>query len=386
MVRLFNEDAAELGTGYDGLIDLVRLSSRLGFGVARPRRRPVAEPAAEPAPEAKPAATPAPASDTAPAPLGQGMNPAGEVLAAVAAAETQASASEDAGAEPPQLRLAYSAPPRIDEGRTAARTLDSPRSLYAALSRKRITAIGFAPPEAIAIERCLTAQFSVVEAMGLFQTAADGGNLNHLDLLIVRVGEDPTAPDPAFVDTLLRRGFPVLVTGPRRLLCKLAHVHQRGVVDFVNEPWDSEELVWRTAGLIERSPSRRRRGQAERTRVLVADDDSASRTLLATAFDRCGMDCLEAEHGRAAMDLLKQEQPHAAILEVVMPGLDGFQVLAEVRRTPELATLPVAMLSLRQSESDVLRGFGLGADDYITKPFSPMEVAARVQRLVARAS
>lgn len=385
MVRLFNEDAAESGTGYDGLIDLVRLSSRLGFGVARPRRRPVAEPVTEPALEAKPEATPPPVSDTAPATLGQGINPAGEAPAAVAAA-AETHASEDAAAEPPQLRLAYSAPPRFDEGRGAVRTLHSPRNLYAALSRKRITAIGFAPPEAIAIERCLTAQFSVVEAMGLFQTAADGGNLNHLDLLIVRVGEDPTAPDPAFVDTLLRRGFPVLVTGPRRLLSKLAYVHKRGVVDFVNEPWDSEELVWRTAGLIERCPSRRRRSQAERTRVLVADDDSASRTLLATAFDRCGMDCLEAEHGRAAMEVLKQEQPHAAILEVVMPGLDGFQVLAEVRRTPELATLPVAMLSLRQSESDVLRGFGLGADDYITKPFSPMEVAARVQRLVARAS
>lgn len=384
MVRLFDEDATQSGKGYDGLIDLVRLSSRLGFGVARPRKRP-AEPLAEPAPEAVPAAAPGPVSEEDAAPAGQAPAPLDESLATVAAA-AEARVAEDAPAEPPHLRVAYRAPAKTGQPRAAVSTSDFPRNLYAALSRKRITAIGFAPPEAIAIERCLTAQFSVVEAMGLFQTASDGGNLNHLDLLIVRVGEDPTAPDPAFVDTLLRRGFPVLVTGPRRLLSKLAHVHKRGVVDFVNEPWDSEELVWRSAGLLDRCPARRRRGQAERTRVLVADDDSASRTLLATAFDRCGMDCLEAEHGRAAIDVLKQEQPHAAILEVVMPGLDGFQVLAEVRRTPELATLPVAMLSLRQSESDVLRGFGLGADDYITKPFSPMEVAARVQRLVARVS
>jgi DNA-binding response OmpR family regulator len=118
----------------------------------------------------------------------------------------------------------------------------------------------------------------------------------------------------------------------------------------------------------------------------VADDDAVTRALLAATFERCGMECTLVEHGDAAMEAIRQDPPHAVILEVVMPGLDGFQVLAELKRSPELASVPVIMLSLRQSEPDILRSFGLGADDYITKPFSPMEVAARIKRLVERAS
>ncbi|MBK9166961.1 MAG: response regulator [Bryobacterales bacterium] len=289
--------------------------------------------------------------------------------------------------ETPRLHLAYrAAAPRAAEPRVLVQPVEPPGNLYASLARKRISAIGFAPQEAVAIERCLTAQFSIVDAIGLAHAAADGSNLGHMDLLILRSGDDAAASDAAFIKTLVHQGFPVLVTGPRRVLSRLVSLHKEGAIDFLNEPWDTEEVVWRSAGLMERSSLRRRRGAAEKMRILVADDDAASRTLLSATLDRCGMECLEADHGGAAIDTLRRERPHAAILEVVMPGLDGFQVLAEVRRTPELAAMPVAMLSLRQSEPDVLRGFGLGADDYITKPFSPMEVAARVKRLVARAS
>ena len=73
-----------------------------------------------------------------------------------------------------------------------------------------------------------------------------------------------------------------------------------------------------------------------------------------------------------------------SILEIGLPGLDGFQILAALKRDPDLAKVRVVFLTARQNEADILRAFGLGADDYITKPFSPMEVAARLKRILGR--
>jgi DNA-binding response OmpR family regulator len=82
--------------------------------------------------------------------------------------------------------------------------------------------------------------------------------------------------------------------------------------------------------------------------------------------------------------LVRSLHPHAAILDVSMPCLDGFQVLASIKQDPSLASTKVVLLTSRQTEVDVLQAFGLGADDYMTKPFSPMELAARLKRLLVR--
>jgi DNA-binding response OmpR family regulator len=82
--------------------------------------------------------------------------------------------------------------------------------------------------------------------------------------------------------------------------------------------------------------------------------------------------------------LARAKQADAVIVDVSLPGLDGFQALAEIRRDRTLKNIAVILLTARQSEADVLRGFGLGADDYVTKPFSPMELAARLKRLLLK--
>jgi DNA-binding response OmpR family regulator len=80
------------------------------------------------------------------------------------------------------------------------------------------------------------------------------------------------------------------------------------------------------------------------------------------------------------LDMIREFCPHAAVLDVNMPGMDGFEVLAAIRQ----AALPVKviMLTARQNERDVLRGFELGADDYVAKPFNPLELAARLKRFL----
>jgi DNA-binding response OmpR family regulator len=117
---------------------------------------------------------------------------------------------------------------------------------------------------------------------------------------------------------------------------------------------------------------------------VIGDNDPSSRTLVHAVLAQEGMQCHAADNGAQALALAKAKCADAVVLDVNMPGLDGFQVLAELKRDPALASMRVILLTTRQAEADVLRGFGLGADDYVTKPFSPLELAARVKRLLLK--
>jgi len=114
--------------------------------------------------------------------------------------------------------------------------------------------------------------------------------------------------------------------------------------------------------------------------VLIVDDDPIVLTLLRTTLPSYGLLCEAVDIGRDALRLIREEQPHAVVLDINMPGLDGYGVLSAIR-AEKLPTL-VILLSARQQEEDVLRGFQLGADDYLVKPFNPPELVARIKRLL----
>ncbi|HEU5162503.1 MAG TPA: response regulator, partial [Thermoanaerobaculia bacterium] len=96
------------------------------------------------------------------------------------------------------------------------------------------------------------------------------------------------------------------------------------------------------------------------------------------------MDCEIAADGREALERARALVPDAMILDVNMPYLDGFEVLAAMRNESALQDVPVIILTSVQQESDVVRGFALGADDYVVKPFNPMELLARLRRIVEK--
>lgn len=117
-------------------------------------------------------------------------------------------------------------------------------------------------------------------------------------------------------------------------------------------------------------------------RILVADDEDRIRRLVADFLSREGYEIIEAEEGISALQKsLEVPSPDLLILDVMMPGMDGWEVLSEIRKTSDL---PVILLTAKSTESDQLGGFRLGADDYITKPFSPTLLVARVQALLRR--
>ncbi len=117
------------------------------------------------------------------------------------------------------------------------------------------------------------------------------------------------------------------------------------------------------------------------SRVLVVDDDPHIRELLRHFLEAEGLEVAEAEGGTAALALLKSAKVDLVVLDVMMPGLDGWTICAEIKRSREV---PVLMLTAKGESAQKVRGFELGADDYVVKPFDPPELVARVKSLLRR--
>lgn len=109
--------------------------------------------------------------------------------------------------------------------------------------------------------------------------------------------------------------------------------------------------------------------------ILIADDENDIRNLLKISLEENGYTVLTAQNGREAWDILREREVHLAILDVMMPVMDGFNLLRKIR---EHSTIPVIFLTARGDDMDKVLGLGLGADDYLVKPFSIAELIARV--------
>jgi DNA-binding response OmpR family regulator len=120
--------------------------------------------------------------------------------------------------------------------------------------------------------------------------------------------------------------------------------------------------------------------------VLVADDDEDILELVSYRLERAGYEVVTARDGAAALATAQERRPDLAVLDVMMPGLNGYEVTQRLRADDATRDIPVILLTARVQEADVNRGFDAGADDYLRKPFSPQELRARVQAIMARRS
>jgi DNA-binding response OmpR family regulator len=118
--------------------------------------------------------------------------------------------------------------------------------------------------------------------------------------------------------------------------------------------------------------------------ILVADDDDILIELARFRLEHDGHSVLTATDGRAAVISARKYLPDLIILDAMMPVLNGLEVLHEIKQDAETSAIPVLMLTARKSESDVIGALKSGASDYMTKPFAPQELAARVDVLLAR--
>jgi DNA-binding response OmpR family regulator len=126
------------------------------------------------------------------------------------------------------------------------------------------------------------------------------------------------------------------------------------------------------------------RADREQPVILAADDEDDILELIAFRLEHSGYTVVQAHDGAEALELARSSQPDLAVLDVMMPKMDGFELTRRLREDEATSRMPIILLTARTQEADIQRGFDAGADDYIRKPFSPQELRARVQSILGR--
>lgn len=116
-------------------------------------------------------------------------------------------------------------------------------------------------------------------------------------------------------------------------------------------------------------------------KILVVDDEKHIVRLVEVNLQRAGYDVVTAYDGVQALEMVKQERPDMLVLDVMMPRMNGFEVLKQLKANPETQEIPVIMLTAKAQDADVFKGWQSGVDSYLTKPFNPMELLTFVKRI-----
>jgi len=270
-----------------------------------------------------------------------------------------------------------------------------PDHVARALLGKSVALIGLAPEQAG--RACLA--LGRVDALPRLFPALDvlkPQSIRDCDLVMISVGLE-TDDERLQVAVESSAAGKLLLAGERRRLMTLPPAVQMRAADYLVDDWQPEELLLRLALAISRRATAaggaaaapeeapfQAAGESRRTmsspRVLVVDDDPIILTLLRTTLQNYGMQCETVDNGADALRLIRRDKQQVVVLDVNMPGLDGYGVLSAVRA--EKLPTQVILVTARQQERDILRGFQLGADDYLVKPFNLLELVARINRLL----
>lgn len=119
-------------------------------------------------------------------------------------------------------------------------------------------------------------------------------------------------------------------------------------------------------------------------KILIVDDELNIRELVKFNLEKAGYKVLEAEDGQSAVSITRSERPDLIVLDIMLPGIDGLEICRIVKNSRETSAIPIIMLTAKNEEIDKVIGLELGADDYLTKPFSPRELLARIKAVLRR--
>lgn len=119
-------------------------------------------------------------------------------------------------------------------------------------------------------------------------------------------------------------------------------------------------------------------------KILIVDDELNIRELIKFNVEKSGYKVLETDNGQTAVSMAKAEKPDLVVLDLMLPGMDGLEVCRIIKNSRETAAIPIIMLTAKNEEIDKIIGLELGADDYLTKPFSPRELVARIKAVLRR--
>lgn len=203
------------------------------------------------------------------------------------------------------------------------------------------------------------------------------------DIVVLDVsmpGMDGPAVLKALRELPALRNTPVIFLTGRTQAREVGVFRGLGAADVIAKPFDPQHLAQRVSAVLGDAPAATARTQRS---ALVIEDDPGIAYLIGFMLDQEGWRMVPAADGHQALQAIESGQvTDVVLLDVMLPGMDGLELLRRLRALPQWQAVPVMMLSARGDEATVQKALGLGADDYLGKPFDPAEFSARLQRLV----
>jgi len=253
------------------------------------------------------------------------------------------------------------------------------------LAGKRFALIGFDDAEA---DRMVVAFERARANARVISGDADHPGLSPLarfDACVVNASSQANAQGLRPVEVLIHSDKPGILIGSGQDLIEHALALASATHDFLGHPWLPEDLLFRAYRICrhaEAATNGEPGPRAAQTKIVVADDDLTTTLLMTAMLKNAQMSSEIAHDGAEALRLARELKPDLLLLDLQMPEMDGFEVLAALRNDPVTRFVRIIVLTASHAEDDIARGFALGADDFITKPFHPLEMMARVRRLV----
>jgi CheY-like chemotaxis protein len=248
------------------------------------------------------------------------------------------------------------------------------------LSGKRVAIAGLEPAMAARIVAALDDGDAFCRRVSDLDAVPGSNALGNYDILVA----SPSAASPWFDRARRVMERPVLVAGSTLALGENLIGLTTRDVDFMIDTASDDEIRLRASRLMLGNVGRPKQAVGRAPIIVSADDDVTVAAIVKQLLTSDGMTVYSAPDGAKALALVREVRPDLAVLDVQMPGMTGFEVLTAIKAEAEISGTRVVLLTSAEQESDVMRGFALGAADYVVKPFNPIELLVRIRRFVRR--
>ena len=254
------------------------------------------------------------------------------------------------------------------------------------LAGRRFALMGFEPAEADSIIAALATVRGIGHIVGGAPSIPGLDSFSAFDACFVNASVAGVGEQPAPIEMIARSRKPAVIIGSfEELVTRFAVIADLNR-EFILRPCKPEDLLLRACRVLRFADRAevaiRTSGRDGGRRVVVADDDATSIVMVSAILKQFHYDCEIAHDGEEAVYIARKNRPDLMLLDVSMPRMNGFEALTALRSDIPTRNTPIILVSAHRDEAEVVKGFSLGADDYITKPFNSGELMARINRVL----
>jgi CheY-like chemotaxis protein len=254
------------------------------------------------------------------------------------------------------------------------------------LAGKRFGLMGFDAAEGESIIAALGTVRGIGHVIGSEPLIPGLNSFSPFDACFINASAPGSGERPAPIEMIARSRKPAVIIGSfEDLVTGFAAVFDLNR-EFILRPCNAAELLLRTHRVLRFVETAEEAIQTSAPngsrRVVLADDDATTIVMLSTILKHFHFECDIAHNGEQALEIARKKRPALVLLDVSMPHMDGFEALIALRGDMATRNTPVILVSAHRDEAEVVKGFSLGADDYVTKPFNSGELIARISRVL----